>query len=462
MKKIIAVFFAKIAMFLTRSLRRGGGTALPGLIAEKIDKNILAKLSSNLKLGTIIITGTNGKTTTAKMIYEILSLSGIDVLTNYSGSNLSRGIVSELIARSNLFGTKIKGDICIFEIDEATMPEAVPSLRPKLVLVTNIFRDQLDRYGEVDKTVELIGNSLRTMPKDSLVILNADDPLVSSLSNYNDNALFFGIEDSSLKTDSNLAIDGKNCPLCGAELDFEYRYFGHLGKYTCSECKYKRPAPSNTVFKVELETERSLITLHTSAKQNLDIILNVPGVYNIYNALAAASCASWLGISGSNIKLGLENFTSAFGRMEKIRIKEKDIYLLLVKNPIGYNETLRSFTSDNLKRDFLLILNDYFADGTDISWIWDCNLEILKDRAKSITVSGTRAEDMALRLKYADIDMRFVRIEKDLKKALNTALGNITANETLYIFPTYTAMMELRNLLVRNGYVRPFWQPPGI
>lgn len=462
MKKFFAVFFAKIAMFFSRALKKGGGTALPGLVAEKLDKNILTKLVSNLNLGTVIITGTNGKTTTAKMSFEILALSGLDVVSNQSGSNLSRGLVSELVARSNILGTKIKGDIGVFEIDEATMPEAVPKLQPKLVLVTNIFRDQLDRYGEVDKTAALIGNSLRTMPKGAVAILNADDPLVASLTSYNENATFFGIEDSELKTDSKLAIDNKDCLLCGTELEFEYRYFGHLGKYKCKKCKFKRPAPANTVFKAELEAERSLITLHTSEKQNLELILNTPGAYNIYNALAAASLASALGISGSIVKQGLENFTSAFGRMEKIRVKDKDIFLLLVKNPTGFNETLRSFTSDNSKRNFLIILNDNFADGTDVSWIWDSNLELLKNRANSIVVSGIRAEDMALRLKYADIDMKTVRIEKDLKKAMNSALEDLLVNQTLYVFPTYTAMMEIRNLLVKSGYAQPFWQPPGI
>lgn len=461
MKRFFAIFFAKIASFFTRILKRGGGTALPGLIAEKLDRNILTKLTSNLKHGVVIITGTNGKTTTSKMLYDILRSSGMDVIANQSGSNLSRGLVSTLIARSNITGSKTKGDIGIFEIDEATMLNAVPKIHPKFVIVTNLFRDQLDRYGEVDKTAEIIGNSLKNMPKNGLVILNADDPMVASLSRYNGNAVYYGIEDSSLKTDSKLAIDNKDCLKCGTALDFEYRYFGHLGKYKCPGCKFKRPTPLNTVFKAELFPESTNITLHTSAKQNLDVVLNIPGVYNVYNALAATSIASQLGVTGEHIKKGLEEFTAAFGRMEKIKVKDKFVFLLLVKNPTGYNETLRSITSSSSKKNFLLALNDNFADGTDISWIWDSNLEILKKKTKTVVCSGIRAEDMALRLKYADVDMKNVRIEKDLKKALNIGLGNIMPGETLYLLPTYTAMMEIRNHLVKGGFVKPFWKAPG-
>lgn len=462
MKKFLAIFFAKLAMFFSRLLRRGGGSALPGLIAETLDKNILAKLVSNLKFGAVIITGTNGKTTSAKMTTDILRLSGMDVISNESGSNLSRGIVSTLIARSSIFGKRTKGDIAIFEIDEATMLQAVPKISPKIVAVTNIFRDQLDRYGEVDKTALLIGNSLRNMPKGSTVILNADDPLVSSLQNFHSNAAFFGLEDSSIQTNSKAGIDNKDCPKCGHVLDFEYRYFGHLGKYKCKGCGLERPKPENTVFNIQMEPEKTNITLHTSLKQNIDVSLNLPGAFNIYNALTAASTASMLGISGDKIKEGLEQFTAAFGRMERIQIKDKSLLLLLVKNPIGLTETLRSFSFDKTKNNFLFCLNDNFADGTDISWIWDAELELICDKTKNLVISGVRAEDMALRLKYAEVNSETTVIEKDIKKALDIALKSLDPGETLYVLPSYTAMMEIRNLLVKNGFANPFWKPPGV
>lgn len=461
MKKFLAIFFAKMAMFFSRTLRRGGGTALPGLIAQKIDKDILSKLVGNLKDGVVIITGTNGKTTTAKMACDILANSGLDIVSNQSGSNLSRGLISVLISRSNLTGSTTKGDLAVFEIDEATMPEAVPMLSPRYIIVTNIFRDQLDRYGEVDKTVELIGNSLRTAPKEATVILNADDPMVASLTSFHENTIFFGLEDSGLKTESKLAIDNKDCLLCGAELDFEYRYFGHLGKYKCSSCTFKRPKPENTVYKAELNPENSVISLHTSKKENIDLTLSIPGVYNIYNALAATALSSALDANSEQIKYGLENFTAAWGRMEKIQVKDKYIFLLLVKNPTGFNESLRSFINTKEKKNFLLALNDNFADGIDISWIWDSELELLKDKESSIVCSGIRAEDIALRLKYAELDSKNITIEKDLKKALDMGLDSVPTGETLYIFPTYTAMMEIRNVLVKAGYAQSFWQPPG-
>lgn len=454
MKRFLAISLAKTAMFFTKLLKRGGGTALPGLLAMKIDKNILTELTGNLKYGNIIITGTNGKTTTAKMVADTLTSAGMDVITNNSGSNLSRGLVSTLIARSNLTGKITKGDVGLFEIDEATMIEAVPMLNPKTIAVTNFFRDQLDRYGEVDKTAMLVGAAIEHAPE-ATIILNADDPLVITLADKAKKTLYFGIEDSSINDTLEMENENKDCPLCGAPLQYETRYFSHIGKYKCSKCSFKRPKPETTVFKIEARKELTNIGLHTEKKENLDIILNIPGFYNIYNALAAAAIASNLGIEGEKIKYGLETTTAAFGRMEKIQIKDKYVYLLLIKNPTGFTESLKSIVSED-KINILLALNDNFADGTDISWIWDAELELLKGKTKKIFLSGLRALELGVRLKYAE-SLNEVTIETNLKNCLEKGLSEIEPGETLYVLPTYTAMMEIRNLLVKQGYAQSFW-----
>ncbi|MCL5094170.1 MAG: MurT ligase domain-containing protein [Patescibacteria group bacterium] len=456
MRKFLAIAIGKLAMFFSRALKRGGGTALPGLLAQIIDRKILAKLTSNLKNGVIIITGTNGKTTTAKMLTDILSSAKMDVVTNQSGSNLSRGLVSTLIARSSLTGRRTKGDVGIFEIDEATMLEAVPKVDPKIIVVTNLFRDQLDRYGEIDKTATLIGHALE-YAKGTTVVLNADDPLVAFLSKFNKNAVFYGIEDSNLNDASGFDNDNRECVECGTKLDYKARYFSHIGKYACPKCGFKRPNPENTVYKITIKPEETNISLHTSKKENADIRLNVPGLYNIYNALAASSAASFLNVTADQIKYGLENSSAAFGRMEKIQVKDKYLYLLLVKNPTGFTESVKSIVSDKTI-NILLALNDNFADGTDVSWIWDAEVEPLATKTNVVIASGIRALDMAVRLKYAEISPKIIQVESNLSKALEIGLDQIPAGETLFVLPTYTAMMELRNLLVKQGYATPFWE----
>jgi len=448
MKLFLAILIAKITMFFTRTFGKGGN-ALPGLIALKIDKDILTKLCKNLRIGTIVITGTNGKTTTTKMLSDILKSTGYDVICNNSGSNLSRGLVSKMIERSNITGKTTKGDIGLFEIDEATLPETVPMVNPKIIAVTNLFRDQLDRYGEIDKTASIIGHGLSLAP-DATVVLSADDPLVSSLSSFNKKAVYFGLEDSTLNDSSEMDNDNKDCIFCGKQLRYSVRYFSHMGKYECLNCGYKRPSPQTSIIGIELHQEKTIIKLHTASKENIDITLQIPGLYNAYNALTAASVANLLNATSEQIKYSLENTTAAFGRMEKIKINDKYIYLLLVKNPTGFNETLKSIVSES-KIHTLFALNDNFADGTDVSWIWDTEIELLRNKTKSVTISGLRAEDMALRMKYAEIDGSQVIIEKNLLKALQLSLDKLLPEETLYVLPTYTAMMDIRNELVKKG-----------
>lgn len=456
MRKFIAILAAEAARALSQITRRGSGSALPGLVAQKIDPNLITKLADKIPGGIILVTGTNGKTTTSKMIAGILETSGKKVIYNFSGSNLSRGIASFLIQHTNFWGTRMKGDIGLFEVDEATMPEIIALVRPKAVVVTNLFRDQLDRYGEVDKTAQIIGKALSLAPE-AKVILNTDDPLVASLSSFNQNVLYFGIDDN-YETLSKGAIDSRNCVSCGAELDFNPRFFGHLGNYICPKCGEARPKLDYSLTNLRFTVENSIATL-SKPQGKVEISIQLPGLYNLYNALAASALCDFLGVSGEIISQALEGISAAFGRMEKIDLPDgKRIFLMLVKNPTGFTQTIETLTFDKKQKTILVALNDNFADGTDVSWIWDAELEIIHDYVKNTVVSGIRGEDMQLRLKYADFNMQEVSLEKDLGQALEKGITQLQQGETLYVLPTYTAMLELRRILANKGFVKGFME----
>jgi len=453
MRKFIAIVAAEFARALVVITKKGSGSALPGVFAQAVDPKIIGKLAKMIKGGVIIVTGTNGKTTTAKMLASILESAGHRVIYNFSGSNLSRGIASFLIQKTNFWGTKIDGDIGIFEVDEATMPEILSMVQPKYILVTNIFRDQLDRYGEVDKTAALIGSAL-AMAKDTTILLNGDDPLVASLSLYNGKVQYFGVNDN-YHTLSKGAIDSRNCISCGHELTFSPRYYGHLGNYKCENCGLARPALTYSLTNMSFSVESSKAAF-VAPNMKTDLSISLPGLYNLYNALAATSVAAHYGVPETTITTALAKLSAAFGRMEKIKIGEKNIYLMLVKNPTGFTQTIETLTFDNNKKNILIALNDNFADGTDISWIWDAEIEIINNYYSNFTVSGIRGDDMLLRLKYADFDTTKITKELDLKKAMASALGKLADGETLYVLPTYTAMLEIRRDLANQGLVKGF------
>lgn len=447
--KLPAIWLGKLAILGTRLFKAGSGTTLPGLLAEFVDIRIIPKLTQKLPNGAIVITGTNGKTTTAKMLTEILTESGFRVLNNPSGSNLTRGVASALISSVNIFGTRFKADIAVFEVDEATMPEATVKIRPKMVLVTNLFRDQLDRYGELDKTATIIGGSIRGF-SDLITVLNADDPLVSDLSKYAEGpVVYFGINEPGISTTSKAAMDSKDCLECGNELEYKHRYFGHLGVWSCPKCGFQRVEPKYSASQIGLEPKKSSFKL-TTPKEETSVEMSLTGLYNIYNALAAAAVADLAGSGGAAISHALRNFSAAFGRMELLKVAGREIMLLLAKNPTGANQSLASIYADKKPKNVLFALNDNFADGTDVSWIWDIDFEAFDLNGSLFIASGIRAEDMALRFKYAGVPEKNILVEKDLKKAV-LLLSEKTPSGTAYIIPTYTAMMEIRSAFVEQS-----------
>lgn len=412
---LVAVLAGKFTRFLLRLLGREAGT-WPGEIALRIDPKILTQFSQSTP-NSILIAGTNGKTTTAKMIETILRGNGKSVFHNESGANLDNGLVSSFLTASD-WGGKIQSDYCIFEVDEATLPVVLKQMSPKIIVLLNLFRDQLDRYGEVDAIAEKWLEALKSL-RDVSFLINADDPQLAFIgSRLSVPVQYFGLEDPSLFVQkSQHASDSLYCPSCGGRLTFVGVYFAHLGKWSCGNCGFTHPA-------VSLSTK--------------SVTSPIAGVYNQYNTIAAALVCTCLGITLQHIQEALFNFKPAFGRQETIEFDGKKIKILLSKNPVGFNESLRTAISEGAKC-ILLVLNDRIPDGRDVSWIWDVDFEMLSKDIQ-IVVSGDRAYDLALRLKYADKQFQ-------LYTKIGEALEKIDMTETLWVLPTYSAMLEVREQL---------------
>ncbi len=335
------------------------------------------------------------------------------------------------------------------------MPAVCEMVQPKAILVLNLFRDQLDRYGELDSTAKLIGKGIAATK--AKVYLNADDPLVASLSKYakKDNVVFFGVNQANVqKLPLDVTADSGNCPQCGLPLVYTQAYFGHIGHYQCAKKHFTRPTPDFGVTGVELALDH--VSFQLEHDEDITYEANLPGLYNIYNAAAAVSLAVDQGIAPAQASRSLEQTEAAFGRVEKMTVKDRTLYLLLVKNPTGFNQVLQTFLLQEKQQNLLIAINDNFADGRDVSWLWDVAFEELKPKAHLTGITGLRATDMALRLKYADIPTEF--IQTDLKKALNQFIAQIPAGGVGYIVPTYTAMLSIRRLLGRMTRLKGVWE----
>jgi len=433
---VVTLSITKLALLATRLTGRGG-SALPGLIADKLDPALATKLSKRFKSITLI-TGTNGKTTTTKMLVEIVRADGQKVITNQSGSNLKRGITSKLIEEASIFG-RIDADVAVFEVDEASLPGVAAVLEPTQVAILNLFRDQLDRYGELDSTANILGGVL-TAHKRAQVLLNADDPLVASLADRaGSHVEFFGVESSDIERLAHDATaDSAHSPYDGTPLEYSKNWFGHLGHYSSQDGKFARPAAQYSLKQKGMELDMKL------ADQKLVVKLPLPGLYNAYNALAATAMAAKMGVKIDVIKSTLESTRAAFGRVEHFTYKDRQVYLLLIKNPTGFNQVIQTFVKKHKNNSqIMLAINDNFADGRDVSWLWDAAVEEIAG-SQPIVVSGTRAYDMAVRLKYAD---RASDVHQDLQGAFERAIRQTPKEGTLYVLPTYTAMMSLRKWL---------------
>jgi lipid II isoglutaminyl synthase (glutamine-hydrolysing) len=459
-----AILAARAARIASRTLRTGGGSTVPGVVARRVDPEVLTKLSRRLRLGSAAITGTNGKTTTTRMVSKILQAAGITAVNNSTGANLVTGVTAALISDCDLAG-RPAAQMGLFEVDEASVPKVAAEAELRILAVLNLFRDQLDRYGELAYTGKVIASAFGDLPRGGAVVLNADDPLVASLGRSARNPVYYGVEEPALDTGRLQHIaDSKDCPLCGTTLVYSTVYMGHVGVYDCQNCSFGRPELRYRASRVNFDGARGTEILLSTPTEEAKVRVSLPGLYNVYNALAAAAVAGEVGVGLEEISRGIEGFGGAFGRVERVRAGDKEVFLLLIKNPVGFNEILRTFVTGGDARYVLIAINDNHADGRDVSWLWDVDFEMLADaRAEGRTadmdpfvVSGTRAEDMAVRLKYADLPTGTVI--SDRVEAIKAALDATPSGETLYVLPTYTAMLEIRKTLSALGYTHPFWE----
>jgi UDP-N-acetylmuramyl tripeptide synthase len=433
----VKVAAARAAGALSRRAGRGG-TSLPGKVLMRLDPRAIARLGARLRNGSAVISATNGKTTTAAMTAGILELTGARLVHNRAGANMAGGVATALMDGPS------DADTGLFEVDEFWLGQVVAQLRPRALLLANLFRDQLDRYGELDTIADRWAQVAAAT--DAALVLNADDPTVADLGREA-GATYFGVEDDAMALPAmQHAADATHCRRCGAPYIYDAVYLGHLGRYHCDNCGATRPEPSIAATDIVLEGVRGArFRLRTPAGER-DIALPLPGLYNVYNALGAAALAMALGASLDHVATGLHAVAPAFGRAETLRIGGRELSILLVKNPAGANEVLRTLILEDGEHDVFAVLNDNIADGRDVSWIWDADFEVLAPRVRRVTCSGTRAAEMALRLKYAGVATDRIAVEPGLDEGLGRALAD--GDGRLFALPTYTAMLALRDLLV--------------
>ncbi len=459
----VAILAARSARLASLALKTGGGSTVPGVVARRVDPKVLTKLSRRLRLGSAAITGTNGKTTTTRMVSKILQAAGVRAVNNSTGANLVTGVTAALVSDSDLAGAPLS-EMGLFEVDEANVPKVAAEAEIGILAVLNLFRDQLDRYGELAYTGKVIASSFGDLPQSGAVVLNADDPLVASLGRSARRPVFYGVDEPSLDTGRLQHVaDSKDCPVCGTALLYETVYMGHVGVYDCPRCDFSRPQLAYRASRVRLQGSHGSEFRLSTPKGESDMRIGLPGLYNVYNALAAAAVAGEAGAGLAEISRGLGEFRSAFGRVERVKAGDREAFLLLIKNPVGFNEILRTFVTGADAKNVLIAINDNDADGRDVSWLWDVDFEMLADARKEgktvaspFTVSGIRAEDMAVRLKYAELPVG--PVIPDRGEAIKSALAATPPGETLYVLPTYTAMLEIRKMLSDMGYTHPFWE----
>lgn len=450
----MAVSACRIAIKLLRLLGRGG-TAIPGKIALKICPELLGYLAKDVKC--VLITGTNGKTTSSRIIEEIFAKSGASYFANRSGANLINGITSIFIENSTLTG-KPKKEYAVIECDEAASKEVCRLINPSVVLVTNVFRDQLDRYGEVTHTLENILIGIKNSPN-AVICLNADCSLTASIATEIPNkVMFFGVDVPIYNDPVSEVSDAPHCIKCKHEYDYSYHTFGHLGGFYCPNCGYKRPETQVSVTEI-LDTGISSTTVRVSVfGDSEEIVINLPGGYNIYNAVGALAVSEAIGFKRETAKSAIATFSCGFGRMEQFDLGGHTARIILVKNPAGCNQVLNYLSSLSEKTVFVCCLNDNSADGRDISWIWDVNFEKLADMDEfidEIYVSGIRSADMAVRLKYAGINESKLKIFDDYDSLIKAMEKQILP---VVIMPTYSAMMDLRSKMSAAFGGKEFWE----
>ena len=436
---------------LSRRLGTGGGTTIPGKLLAELDRGAVDRLAARLASGTAVVSATNGKTTTTAMTAEILR-SRHKLAHNAAGANLVSGVASALLAAGD-------ADLGLFEVDEAALPELVRRLGPRAVCLGNLFRDQLDRYGELELVAERWRDAMAGLPGEAQLVYNADDPQLAAVAEAHGGSVAFGLDDPRVARPSlQHAADSKYCVRCGTPYLYAAAYVGHLGDYRCPRGHHERPPLHVAARDITLHgLEHASFRLDTP-EGNRRVELRLPGLYNVYNAVAAAALARSLGAGLDEIAAGLERFSAAFGRFERVAVGDKRVLLLLIKNPAGANEAVRTLVDGGAPGILVVALNDEIADGRDVSWIWDVDFEPLLPGLEQLVASGGRSAELALRFRYGGLDEDAIELEPDLGSALDRGLDLTPAGGELVVLPTYTAMLGLQRLLASRGLVVPYWE----
>ncbi|MGI8594829.1 MAG: MurT ligase domain-containing protein [Solirubrobacteraceae bacterium] len=438
-----------------------GGTSLPGKVLVRLEPHAIGMLAGRLEEGSVLVSATNGKTTTAGMAAAVLEGAGTRLVHNRAGANMAGGVATALL-QAAVPGDGIEGELGLFEVDELWLPRVAEELAPRAMLLANLFRDQLDRYGELEAVAARWGEVVAAWRGRTAFVLNADDPLVADLGRDVEGVTYYGIEDDRMALPAlQHASDSKHCRRCGHAYAYEAAYLAHLGRYACPSCGARRPAPSVVARDIELDGVRSASFTLQADDARVRVDLPLPGLYNVYNALGAAALCHALGVPAPAIAGGLERVHAAFGRSETIVVGGRPVAILLVKNPAGANEVLRTLALESGELDLLAVLNDGVADGRDVSWIWDADMEVIVSRVRRATCSGARAAELALRLKYAGLAPDRIVVEPSLGDALDRAVADGedgAALRPLYALPNYTALLSLRGLLAERGLARKYWE----
>jgi lipid II isoglutaminyl synthase (glutamine-hydrolysing) len=436
---------------LSRLAGAGGGTTLPGKLLAAVDRDAVDVLAGRLERGCALVSATNGKTTTCALAASVLA-PHVSLARNAAGSNLMSGVASTLVAaRGAALG--------LFEVDEAALPEVARRVRPRVVSLGNLFRDQLDRYGELETIAERWRALIPALPGDAVLAVNADDPLVGDLATEHPRSVTFGVDDPGhARPRLQHAADSKYCLRCGTPYEYAAAYVGHLGDYRCPACGHARPPLEVVARRVELQGTGGASFDLVTPEGTRRVELALPGLYNVYNALAAATLTRALGIELDAIAAGLGHGVPAFGRFERIDLGGRTLLLLLIKNPAGANEALRTVVSAGAPKVALVALNDAVADGRDVSWIWDVDFELLGAGLERLVASGERAAELALRFKYGGLPVPAIEVVPDLDSALDRGLELTEPGGELVCLPTYTAMLKLQGIVTERGHTRPYWE----
>jgi UDP-N-acetylmuramyl tripeptide synthase len=457
----LAISAGKLVGASGRILGIGGGTSLPGMVARRIDPDVLKAVMTSSAAKKIVITGSNGKTTTSRMIAEMAKESGNRLSHNRSGSNLLQGVTSVAVNFANIFG-HLTSDVLVFEIDEGTMQHVIPEIQPDVVVITNIFRDQLDRFGELYAVARGLDKVLEGLPETSTIVLNGNDPQVANFGlNARAKRLFFGLNTDEVGTPvPDSSADVIRCIHCQEDLEYKVAYLSHLGLYRCPNCGYTLPPLDIAATSVHLAPDGKGPTqaILSTPQGEMEISIPLPGIHNVYNAAAAVGAALAAGFPKEKLPGALSRLQPAFGRLEEIKAGEQTIYLAFVKNPTSFNLIMRLIMQHPGEKHVLLAASHTVVDGEDFSWLWDIELEEMAPSVVDAICSGNKPEELAMRLKYAEVPSERIRMISDREQALDAALQNAGPGGTLYILATYSPTQELRRIMQKRGWVKHFWE----